>query len=895
MMQDQKILAILQECTVSLTSPTGNGTGFFVAPGGWILTCDHVVADQTSVYLECINEGIKRVFTATVKLRLSDPIDVALLKIEGKAPAHKCVLLDQSLPLPGDKISIFGYPYSYASKTYTEGDTVRTEYEGESFRNEIRILKLKAGQIQDGLSGSPLFNERTKKVCGILSTSRNTESDLGGRATPINLLFQSRYFQESINNRNLIACILRDNLNYHEKINKTWSQSISKTYLDRKTALVVAAFSVVALIAVLAISPSNQIVMGVFRLIIACGFGYSVYLFIQSLNLNLVKSRRLPLSSLAGFIVTSTFLSLSLIAIPDRLIVLRNLTGINEYSVFGLIESNMPTPLKQTLDLKQEPIIDTQNPIYEAIQTFRDSSGNTSLMNTYEKASTVSSELNQNNETTRILARRNQSNHFTQKRERIYQDTAKYESSRATFVSETQEFYYTTGLMPLQTSLSDAEYTAILPPLSSDDRYYKKFDPGSLLQYPKLSDVKRFLTLSYLPPNKTWADIEWYKNILENNPEVRGFMGFTYRYVARLVPGSASELLHYFEECDFVGIKRQPPSPYVRFIDIENKGFLSVNVSSVGLQTIIKDKYKLTPIFERDLLFQDVPAKDDPLNISIPPGMHLIIPTEFGFDTRASKNNWRESMGSSGEKGYNQAHQKANSEDLAEKPIYLPSLPFHSTRGKTSDTTKKIVGKLLEPVKLSTKFVSRTRSLSSLAAAVPNRFAVGSLRNVVRIRIDGKDIQADTPLNDPRFSMSAYFAYGSCPYLLVYSSENGYWEELGTVITGQQSKAQENYGIYSLGDHPQKFRIEERDREVSYINSIAILYTDVKSGEDHELRTKFPELSSNDEDYYELHQNDAFEINLKSILPRDAINVRLKVQGFYNILAGGDPGESEIG
>lgn len=896
-MQDQKIFTILQECTVSLTSPTGNGTGFFVAPGGWILTCDHMVADHTSVCLECITEGIKKTFTATVRLKLSDPIDIALLKIEGEAPAHKCVLLDHSLPLPGDRISIFGYPFSFGSMIYAEGDTVRTEYEGESFRNRVKILKLKAGQIQDGLSGSPLFNERTKKVCGILSTSRNTETDLGGRATPINLLFQSQYFQESSNDWNLLASILRENSNYHQKIDKSWSQFISRAYLDRKTALVVAAISVIVAIVVLAISPSNQVVMGVFRLIIACGFGYSVYLYIKSLNLDVVRSRRLPLSSLAGFVVTSSLLSLSLIAIPDRLIVLRNLTGINEYSVFGLIESNIPTPLKQTLDLKKEPIIDTQNPIYEAIQTFRESSGNTSLIKTYQQASTVSSDLNENNETVRIRARRNSLNQLIQKREKVYQDLAKYETSRGTFGGEGQEFYFTAGLMPLQTSLSDAEYTAFLPPLLSDDRY-KAYQPGTLLQYPKLVDVKRFLTLHSVMPNKTWADIEWYRNILENNPDVRGFIGFTYKYIARLLPGSVSELLPYFGLCNFVGVERIAPSPYVRFMDIENKGSLSVNVSSVGLQTIIKDKYKLTPIFERDHLFQEVPSKDDPLNISIPPGVHLIIPIEFGFDTRSSKNIRRESMGFSGEKAYDQTHQKTNIENLAEKPIYLPSLPLISTRvnlpNATSDTTVKNVGKLLEPVKLSNKFVGRTRSLSNLAEAVPNRFAVGSMRNVVRIRIDGKDIQANSPLNDPRFSMSAYFAYGSCPYLLVYTSENGYWEELGTVITGQQSKDQENYGIYSLGDHPQKFRIEERDREVTYINSLVILYTDLKSGEEHELETKFPELASNDQSYYELHQNDVLEINLKSMLPRDAINVRLKVQGFYNILAGVHPGNLQL-
>jgi hypothetical protein len=398
-------------------------------------------------------------------------------------------------------------------------------------------------------------------------------------------------------------------------------------------------------------------------------------------------------------------------------------------------------------------------------------------------------------------------------------------------------------------------------------------------------------------PNKTWADTVWYRNILENNPEVRGFIGFTYKYIARLLPGSVSELLPYFGACNFVGVERIAPSPYVRFIDIENKGSLSVNISQVSLQTIVKDKYKLTPIFDRDNLFQEVPAKDDPLNISIPPGVHLIIPTEFGFDTRSSKNVRREIMGRFGEKTYDQTYQKINSEDLAEKPIYLPSTPLLSTWGyrpnSFSGNNQKNI-KLLESVMLSTKFVGRTRSLSSLAEAVPNRFAVGSMRNVVRIRIDGKDIQADTPLNDPRFSMSAGFAYGSCPYLLVYSSENGYWEELGTVITGQQSKAQENYGIYSLGDHLQKFRIEERDREVSYINSIAILYADLKGGEEHELKTELPELSSNDEDYYVLHQNDVLEINLKSLLPKDAVNVRLKVQGFYNILAGGDPGSLKL-
>ncbi|MFN9630197.1 MAG: serine protease [Cyanobacteriota bacterium] len=590
-MQDQKIFTILQECTVSLTSPTGNGTGFFVAPGGWILTCDHVVADHTSVCLECITEGIKKTFTATVRLKLSDPIDIALLKIEGEAPAHKCVLLDHSLPLPGDRISIFGYPFSFGSMIYAEGDTVRTEYEGESFRNRIKILKLKAGQIQDGLSGSPLFNERTKKVCGILSTSRNTETDLGGRATPINLLFQSQYFQESSNDWNLLASILRENSNYHQKIDKTWSQFISRTYLDRKTALVVAAISVIVAIVVLAISPSNQIVMGVWRLIIASGFGYSVYLFIQSLNLDSVKLRRLPVSSLAGFTITFTFFSISLIAVPDRSVVLRNLTGINEYPVFGLIEQNMPTTLQDTLGIRQEPIVDTHSPVYEAILAFRDESGNTSLMSKYEGKEQeitgtpiVSSEFNENNSTVRSRIVKPLRGQKTYKRERISQTSNDFETALTTFKGEGQEFYYTAGLMPIQSTLENAKYTAFLP-VSQHERPYEMLQPGSLLQYPKLSDVRSTLRFQF---GSSWLNNEWFKNILEQNPNVRGFLGFEYKYLIDPSSDPSRNVLGYLFGCGFTGINRIAPSPYVRFLDIANKSLSSVKINTVSFQTIRK-------------------------------------------------------------------------------------------------------------------------------------------------------------------------------------------------------------------------------------------------------------------------------------------------------------------
>lgn len=167
---------------------------------------------------------------------------------------------------------------------------------------------------------------------------------------------------------------------------------------------------------------------------------------------------------------------------------------------------------------------------------------------------------------------------------------------------------------------------------------------------------------------------------------------------------------------------------------------------------------------------------------------------------------------------------------------------------------------------------------------VPDRFAVGSLKNIVSIRINGKDIQTDNPLNDPRFSMSVYFAYGSCPYLVVYDAKKGYWIDLGTTLTGRQTKAQKASEIYSLGENPSKFKIEERDKEITYLDSVSILYTDKNTGEEKEVSSHISTLNAIDDVYYVLHQNESLEIDLKNLVPKNASNIRMKINGYYELL-----------
>jgi Trypsin-like peptidase domain len=876
-MAKRDIYKLLQECTVRLSSSSGSGTGFFIAPGGWILTCDHVVQQSDNIDVSWRNEEgeekPEQNFLAKVILRFPIPFDMAILQIYGKVPTHKCVYLDKSFPQTGDNLYTFGYPQGYDSENYSGGDSATTRYEGESFQKDVLILKLKEGQIQEGYSGSPLLNRSNSKVCGVVSISRNTSSDLGGRATPICILFEPKKLTKSLSEQHLILAILERNKNFHRKIDKTWNKIVRQSFWDRKTSLSLAIISLTGFVFLCFDTPNSLITLAVSRFIIACGFGYSSLLFVKSLNLDIVNINRFPISSLTGFLIALLTFLLSFVIIPDKSIVVRNLTGINEYPTFGIIEKSLPIPLRQALDISNTPIIDTNNPIYEAIQAFRDESGNGTLMTKYEKPSGISSAFNQNGRTIRksIVGR------GSGKEEKINQDLSDFEAEPRRFEGEHQEFGYTTVFLPFQKSLEDAEWSSFLP-LDPNEKEYEKIGAGNLLQYPRLSDIKRigdFWKSSPLGIKDTWLE-----KIVANNPESRGFLAFTYKYFSKLASGSLSWQSFFSTGCGFKSIDRIASTPYVRFIDIQNNSFSSLKIDSIRAKTILKQKYKLTPVFDRNQIFQDISAKDEIFDISIPPTSHLLLPIEFGFDTRNSKNLLEKT------------DESIDITGLINENLYVSKIPplgdgkglrFRYLPFRTASTDVQ-PSQYLDSINFSKEFIGKNSKPQDLLKLVPNRFAVGALKNIISIRINGKDIQTDNPLNDPRFSMSVYFAYGSCPYLVVYDSRKGYSLDFGTVLTGRQTKSQKAYEIHSLGDNPTKLRIEERDKEITYLDSVSLLYTDNNTGEEKEISTKISKLDDVDEHNYILHQNESLEIDLKKLLPEIASNIRMKINGYYEIL-----------
>ena len=164
---------LLQQCTVKLNLRSGWGTGFFVAPGQ-ILTCAHVVR-ATSEPIRVRWQNQENWAEAVVERSLPDPYDLALLRVTTPIDVNPpCVYLDGAIQL-NDQLYSYGYPDDFQDGAFTT-------FESEGITGCGLFIKFKQGQVRSGMSGSPLLNQRTGQVCGIVKFTRDRSIDLGGGA-----------------------------------------------------------------------------------------------------------------------------------------------------------------------------------------------------------------------------------------------------------------------------------------------------------------------------------------------------------------------------------------------------------------------------------------------------------------------------------------------------------------------------------------------------------------------------------------------------------------------------------------------------------------------------------------------------------------------------------------
>ena len=160
------------------------GTGFLIDPEGWVLTNNHVVENATKVVVKV---GGKDDYDAKIVGR--DPAtDLALLKIDGKAPFPTATLGDSDRLRVGDWVLAIGDPLSF-EKTVTvgvvsgKGRFANLSPESRSFESLIQT----DAAINFGNSGGPLLNT-SGEVVGINTAIANPRFAQNiGFSVPVNV------------------------------------------------------------------------------------------------------------------------------------------------------------------------------------------------------------------------------------------------------------------------------------------------------------------------------------------------------------------------------------------------------------------------------------------------------------------------------------------------------------------------------------------------------------------------------------------------------------------------------------------------------------------------------------------------------------------------------------
>lgn len=188
----------LRRHTVRINHPEGRllGSGFFVAPG-WVMTAAHVVYDlarDAELAVVSVTPSDQDVGTSAVDGEVvvrSAPgtgtgvwpfPDIALVRLRPDREwvgQHPCVWLDDRHPV--GTCHAYGFPVREPGVT-PSGGPATFGFEGVT---SDRYLQLKAGQAAPGLSGAPLVCPVQRGVVGVVVSSRDVYSDLGGLATPI--------------------------------------------------------------------------------------------------------------------------------------------------------------------------------------------------------------------------------------------------------------------------------------------------------------------------------------------------------------------------------------------------------------------------------------------------------------------------------------------------------------------------------------------------------------------------------------------------------------------------------------------------------------------------------------------------------------------------------------
>lgn len=162
----------LQEVTVRVSDGSVTQTGFWI-DRSLIVTCAHgfprcELGDQVTIEWGAGFDAVG----ATLKL-VDLEADIMLFRAV-EAVEHPLLPLSEDV-IPGD--ALYGWGYTTRQRA---GESLTTEVEGWS--RAPHMLKTKAGLVDYGMSGAPLYSMRAKAIVAMVRISRDVTTPTGGRA-----------------------------------------------------------------------------------------------------------------------------------------------------------------------------------------------------------------------------------------------------------------------------------------------------------------------------------------------------------------------------------------------------------------------------------------------------------------------------------------------------------------------------------------------------------------------------------------------------------------------------------------------------------------------------------------------------------------------------------------
>lgn len=155
---------------------SGSGTCFAISPGGFLITCAHVIEGATKIGV--VMEG-KSVIRPAIPTKCDTSLDVAMLYLGDRSGCESWFSItrsDANVEI-GQEVGILGYPLRGAlgaNVSYSHGivNSIRRRQNGTG-----QVLQVDAGAAP-GSSGAPVFSRADGTVIGVLSSGLDNSAGM---------------------------------------------------------------------------------------------------------------------------------------------------------------------------------------------------------------------------------------------------------------------------------------------------------------------------------------------------------------------------------------------------------------------------------------------------------------------------------------------------------------------------------------------------------------------------------------------------------------------------------------------------------------------------------------------------------------------------------------------